>query len=72
MEFPYRVTQTPQGNINVYYDGDLLCVLPPEFPKEHLRTLCALHLEGVAMGERSMLAQQQEIRRAVHETANAA
>ena len=67
MEFPYKAKRTPQGTINVYYETALICVLPPDFPEEHIKLLCHVHLEGMATGERAMLIQQREIRRAARE-----
>lgn len=59
MEFPYRVFRTPQGILNVYCDGELVCSLPPDFPQEHIRTLCHVHMEGMAAGERAAYEQRK-------------
>ena len=67
MEFPYKAKRTPQGTINVFYETALVCVLPADFPEEHIKTLCAVHLEGMATGERSEYLRQREIRRAARE-----
>ena len=67
MEFPYKAKRTPEGNINVFYETALVCVLPPDFPEEHIKLLCHVHLEGMATGERAQYLQQREIRRVARE-----
>lgn len=71
MEFPYKAKRTSEGNINVFYETALICVLPPEFPEEHIKLLCHVHLEGMATGERAEYLRQREIRRAAREALEA-
>lgn len=53
----HRAFRTPHGTINVFFNDELLCTLPPEFPEEFIVTLCAVHWEGLSAGERHALQQ---------------